>query len=219
VSAAPAPRPPTVSAAQAPITVGALLFDGFELLDVFGPLEMFGALEGRARILMLAQAPGSIRSNQGVSCIADTPLAGDHSLDVLLVPGGMGTRREMTNAPLLAELGRQAEKARFVASVCTGSILLASAGLLEGKSATSNKRVFKMVASRWPAVNWVAEARWVEDGKFFTSSGVSAGMDMALGLIARLFDWETSIEIANRAEYEWHQDKGWDPFARLNGLL
>jgi len=219
VSAAPAPRPPTVSADPAPITVGALLFDGFELLDLFGPLEMFGLLEGRARLLMLAQAPGSVRSHQGPSCTADAPLAGDHSLDVLLVPGGMGTRREMTNAPLLAELRRQAETARFVASVCTGSILLASAGLLEGKRATSNKRVFKMVASRWAAVNWVAEARWVEDGKFFTSSGVSAGMDMALGLIARLFDWETSIEIANRAEYEWHQDKGWDPFARLNGLL
>jgi len=79
--------------------------------------------------------------------------------------------------------------------------------------------VFRMVASRWPAVHWVAEARWVEDGRFFTSSGVSAGMDMALGLIARLTDWDTSLEVANRAEYEWHQDKGWDPFARLNGLL
>jgi transcriptional regulator GlxA family with amidase domain len=76
-----------------------------------------------------------------------------------------------------------------------------------------------MVASRWPSVSWVAEARWVEDGKFFTSSGVSAGMDMALALIARLFDWDTAIEVANRAEYEWHQDKDWDPFARLNGLV
>jgi putative intracellular protease/amidase len=196
-----------------------VLFDGFELLDAFGPLEMFGMLEKRAEILMLAEKPGNIRSNQGPSCVADRPLAGDHGLDVLLVPGGMGTRREIANPPFLGELRRQAEGARFVASVCTGSILLASAGVLDGKSATSNKRVFKMVLSRWPGVAWVAEARWVEDGKFFTSSGVSAGMDMSLGLIARLFDWETSIEIANRAEYEWHQDKGWDPFARLNGLV
>jgi putative intracellular protease/amidase len=196
-----------------------VLFDGFELLDMFGPLEMFGMLEGRARIVMLAQAPGAVRSNPGPSCMADAALAAAPALDVLLVPGGMGTRRELSNGPFLDELRRQAEKARFVASVCTGSILLASAGLLDGKSATSNKRVFKMVASRWSAVHWVAEARWVEDGRFFTSSGVSAGMDMALGLIARLTDWDTSLEVANRAEYEWHQDKGWDPFARLNGLL
>jgi transcriptional regulator GlxA family with amidase domain len=180
---------------------------------------MFGMLEGRAKILMLAETPGPVRSNQGPCCVADTPLAGDHELDVLLVPGGIGTRREILNQPFLAELGRQAAKARFVASVCTGSILLASAGCLDGKRATSNKRVFKMVASRWPSVSWVAEARWVEDGKFFTSSGVSAGMDMALALIARLFDWDTAIEVANRAEYEWHQDKDWDPFARLNGLV
>ncbi len=211
--------PPIVSASQAPITVGAVLFDGFELLDMFGPLEMFGMLEGRARILMLAQAPGPVRSHQGPACVAEATLAGAPALDVLLVPGGMGTRRELSNAPFLAELVRQAGTARFVASVCTGSILLASAGLLDGRSATSNKRVFRMVASRWPAVHWVAEARWVEDGRFFTSSGVSAGMDMALGLIARLTDWDTSLEVANRAEYEWHQDKGWDPFARLNGLL
>jgi len=210
--------PPGVSASLAPITVGAALFEGFELLDLFGPLEMFGMLEGRARILMLAQAPGTVRSHQGPACVAEGALSGAPALDVLLVPGGMGTRRELSNGPFLAELGRQAEKARFVASVCTGSILLASAGLLDGRSATTNKRVFRMVASRWPAVNWIAEARWVEDGRFFTSSGVSAGMDMALGLIARLTDWDTSLDAATRAEYEWHQDKGWDPFARLNGL-
>jgi len=217
VTASAAPQ--DVSAGPPPITVGAVLFDGFELLDMFGPLEMFGMLEGRARILMLAQAPGAVRSHQGPSCVAESALAAAPALDVLLVPGGMGTRRELSNGPFLDELRLQAGKARFVASVCTGSILLANAGLLDGRSATSNKRVFKMVASRWPAVHWVAEARWVEDGKFFTSSGVSAGMDMALGLIAHLTDWDTSLEVANRAEYEWHQDKGWDPFARLNGLL
>jgi hypothetical protein len=67
-------------------------------------------------------------------------------------------------------------------------------------------------------VKWVATARWVEDEKYFTSSGVSAGMDMALGLIAKLFDHETAVRIAQGAEYEWHADKTWDPFAKLNGL-
>jgi putative intracellular protease/amidase len=202
----------------APVKVGALLFAGFELLDVYGPLEMFGMLGEQVRIVMLAESPGNIQSNQGPSGVAETALADAHDLDVLLVPGGMGTRREVTNQKLLDELQRQSGKARFVASVCTGSALLAKAGVLDGKRATSNKRAFKWVMEQGPKVNWVAEARWVEDGKFFTASGVSAGMDMALGLIAQLFDREMSIQIANRAEYEWHQDKKWDPFAKLNNL-
>jgi transcriptional regulator GlxA family with amidase domain len=207
-----------MSADPVPIKVGMVLFEGFELLDVFGPLEMFGMLEGKAEITMHAEKPGSIRSNQGPACIADKPLVGAHGLDVLIVPGGMGTRREMLNKPFLDELRLQSEKARFVASVCTGSLLLACTGVLDGRRATTNKRAFKMVASRQPQVTWVAQARWVEDGKFFTSSGVSAGMDMSLALIARLLGRDASVDVANRAEYEWHEDKGWDPFAKLNGL-
>jgi len=207
-----------VSEAPAPLAVGAVLFPGFELLDVYGPLEMLGMLGERARITMLAERPGPIRSHQGPSTVAEAALADARGLDVLLVPGGMGTRREVANAPFLDELRRQAGSARLVASVCTGSALLARAGVLDGIGATSNKRAFSWVVSQGPRVRWIAQARWVEDGKFFTSSGVSAGMDMALGLIARTHGRETSIKIAQQAEYEWHQDKQWDPFARLSGL-
>lgn len=203
---------------QVPLTIGAVLFDGFELLDVFGPLEMFGMLEPAPRLLMLADAPGSVRSNQGPACVAEEALKGDTPLDILLVPGGMGTRREIRNEEFLHQIARRAKSARIVASVCTGSLLLAKAGLLEGRRATTNKRAFKLVAGLAPEVSWVAEARWVEDGPFFTSSGVSAGMDMALGLIAHLLGREASIAAANRAEYVWHEDKGWDPFAKLNHL-
>lgn len=207
-----------MSAASAPIKVGAVLFDGFELLDVFGPLEMFGMLKEKATITMLAAQPGSIRSSQGPACVADAALAGDLGLDVLLVPGGMGTRGLVSDQPFLDELRRQSDAARFVATVCTGSGLLARTGALDGRSATSNKFAFKWAASQGPNVQWVPQARWVEDGKFFTSSGVSAGMDMALGLIAHLFDRKTSLEVATWAEYDWHEDKGWDPFAKLYGL-
>jgi putative intracellular protease/amidase len=202
----------------APIKVGAVLFTGFELLDVFGPLEMFGLLGERAWITMLAAEPGNIRSNQGPACVADTSLSGDHGLDILLIPGGMGTRRLVSDQPFLDELRRQSDRARFVATVCTGSGLLAKTGALDGRSATSNKFAFKWATSQGPLVKWVAAARWVEDGKFFTSSGVSAGMDMSLGLIERMMGRETSLQVANHAEYEWHQDKNWDPFAKLNGL-
>jgi putative intracellular protease/amidase len=198
--------------------VGALLFPGFELLDVFGPLEMFGCLGERAWITMLAEEPGSVRSHQGPACVADAALAGDHGLDVLLIPGGIGTRRLVSSQPFLDELRRQCDWARYVATVCTGSGLLARTGALDGRAATSNKFAFNWAVSQGPKVRWVAAARWVEDGKFFTSSGVSAGMDMALGLIARVFGRETSLEVARRAEYEWHEDKDRDPFAKQNGL-
>jgi transcriptional regulator GlxA family with amidase domain len=150
--------------------------------------------------------------------VADTAVAYVESLDVLLVPGGWGTRREVENQALLAQLVRLAASSRFVTSVCTGSALLARAGLLDGRKATTNKRAFKWVASQGPRVEWVAEARWVEDGRFFTSAGVSAGMDMALGLIAHLIGRDTALAFANQTEYQWHDDKGWDPFAKLNGL-
>ncbi len=202
----------------APIRVGAVLFPGFELLDVFGPLEMFGLLEKRAEIVLIAQETGAVASHQGPRSIADVALSEAGGLDVVLVPGGIGTRREVLNPHFLEELRRLSEGSRFVSSVCTGSALLAKAGLLDGRKATSNKRSFKWVVSQGPRIDWVAQARWVEDGKFFTSSGVSAGMDMALGLIARLLGRDASVEVAQAAEYEWHEDKGWDPFAKLNGL-
>jgi transcriptional regulator GlxA family with amidase domain len=207
-----------VPATTAAIKVGAVIFEGFELLDVFGPLEMFGMLKERASITMLAEKAGSVRSVQGPACTAEAALAGDHRLDVLLIPGGMGTRREVSNQAFVEEIRRQAEAARFVATVCTGSGLLAKSGALDGRRATSNKFAFKWAVEQGPGVRWVPEARWVEDGKYFTSSGVSAGIDMALGLIARIFDRETSLRAANWAEYEWHEDKDWDPFAKLNGL-
>jgi putative intracellular protease/amidase len=198
-----------------PLELGAVLFEGFELLDIYGPLEMFGGLDERIRILMLAEAVGAVRSGQGPAGLADASLLEARKLDVLLIPGGKGARREVANSRFIEALVRQAQSARYVAAICTGSALLARSGLLNGRRATSNKRAFEWAMSQGPAVQWVPKARWVEDGKFFSSSGVSAGMDMALGLIARLFDRDTSITIAQCAEYEWHEDDTWDPFAKI----
>ena len=196
-----------------PIHVGAVLFGGFEMLDFFGPLEMFGLLEGGARITVVAENAGAVKSSGGPCVMAEATMAGSGRFDVLLIPGGIGTRKEMANAAFLTELKRLAEASRIVATVCTGSFLLARTGLLDGFKATSNKRAFQQVKTYAPKVDWIAKARWVEDGKYFTSSGVSAGMDMALAVIARLCGRETSLEIAGRAEYQWHEDSSWDPFA------
>jgi len=198
---------------SSPIHVGAVLFDGFELLDFYGPLEMFGLLEGEAKITVVAEKPGQVRSSGGPCGVAEAAMAGSGGFDVLLIPGGIGTRKAMLNPQFLAELTRLAEASQIVATVCTGSFLLARTGLLDRRKATSNKRVFQLVKSSAPKVEWMAKARWVEDGKYFTSSGVSAGMDMTLAVIAKLCGREKSLQIASRAEYEWHEDSSWDPFA------
>jgi transcriptional regulator GlxA family with amidase domain len=111
-------------------------------------------------------------------------------------------------------LRARAQEARFVASVCTGSALLAKAGLLDGKRATSTKLAFAWVVKQGPRVKWIRKARWVQDGNVFTSSGVSAGMDMALGVIQHIFGLDTALGVARRAEYIWNEDKSFDPFAR-----
>jgi transcriptional regulator GlxA family with amidase domain len=201
---------------QTPIafTVGALVFPGFEVLDVYGPLEMWGMLrEKGVSITMLAAKPGPVASSQGPRTIAEAALDEAAKHDVLLVPGGFGTRQAVRDGAFLESLARKAAEVRYVASVCTGSTLLARAGLLDGKRATSNKRAWDWVVTQGPNVLWVRKARWVEDGRFFTSSGVSAGMDMTLGLIQHVFGRDTSLEIARRAEYSWHEDKTTDPFA------
>jgi transcriptional regulator GlxA family with amidase domain len=199
-------------------SLAVVLFPEFELLDVFGPLEMFGALQGLVTIHTCAEKAGTVASAQGPQAVAEQDFRSAPACDLLLVPGGIGTRVEVENVALLDFLRRQSASAEVVMSVCTGAALLAAAGLLDGRRATTNKRVFAWVAAQGPRVRWVEQARWVEDGKFVTSSGVSAGMDMALAVISRLFGTALAEQIAFGTEYEWHRDPSWDPFARLNDL-
>ena len=193
-------------------TIGVLLFPEFELLDVFGPLEMFGMLE-EVSIRLVAERDREIASTQGPRSAIDDLFADDAAYDILLVPGGRGTRREVDNAALLAWLQAKAAKTEYVASVCTGSALLAKAGLLDGLPATTNKLAFDWVRAQGPKVDWRPRARWVEAGKFWTSSGVSAGMDMSLALIAGLRGVAIAEQAAAWAEYSWHRDPAEDPFA------
>jgi len=204
-----------------PKTVGALLFEGFELLDVFGPLEAWGILgaKGGWRVVTTAQSAGPVASAQGPRAIADYALDECPKLDVMLIPGGIGTRKAVDDTVLLDRLRRRSADARIVTSVCTGASLLARAGLLDGRRATTNKLSFAWVTAQGPHVQWVKEARWVEDGNVFTSSGVSAGIDMTLAVIAKLEGVNEAERIAVRMEYDWHRDAGWDPFAKIHGLV
>ena len=200
-------------------TIGVVLFEDFELLDVFGPLEMFGLAADHFEIRLISETGGVVASRQGPKSICDDSFQSAAAIDVLLVPGGTGTRREVDNPVLLEWLKQRSQQAELVASVCTGSALLAKAGVLNGMRATTNKMAFGWAASQSEKVQWQKQARWVEDGKFFTSSGVSAGIDMALAVIAKLVSQQAAEQAANFAEYTWQRDAGWDPFAALHGLV
>ena len=156
--------------------IGFLLFEGFELLDVFGPAEMFGIPKKRFGVEMIAPAAGAVASFQGPKVVAERALAQATDLDVVFVPGGMGTRTLVDDADVLAGLRTLAERCELMCSVCTGSGVLARAGVLDGCRATSNKAAFPWAVSQGPNVDWVKQARWVEHGKFWTSSGVTAGI-------------------------------------------
>jgi transcriptional regulator GlxA family with amidase domain len=200
-------------------TVGVVLFPGFELLDVFGPLEMFGMWANEFDLKMVAENGPSVESGMGPASMIKELFSDDRNYDILLVPGGPGTRREVDNPVILDWLQRKAKAAEYVTTVCTGSAILAKTGLLDNHKATTNKNAFEWVSTCGPNVQWQKQARWVEDGKYFTSSGVSAGMDMALGFIAQLLDEEKAEQTAGWAEYDWHKDASWDPFAARAGLV
>lgn len=207
----------TSAAAKKPWTIGVLLFDCFELLDVFGPLEMFGSKPERFEIHMVAECAGHIASAQGPKAVAEQSLSETDQFDIIFVPGGKGTRVELDNEVVLGWLRAQAKDASYVLSVCTGSALLAKAGVLEDRErrvrATTNKMNFAWVAKQSEKVEWVKKARWVEDGPIFTSSGVSAGIDMTLAFIEKLLGQTVANDIANYAEYQRNLDADCDPFA------
>lgn len=195
------------------LIVGGLLFPRFELLDIYGPLELFGLLTDRVKIVMLGHEAGTVPSAQGPAGMIDQALADTEHVDVLLVPGGVGTRALGDDQELQSHLRRLHEGTRFTASICTGAALLAQAGLLDGKRATTNKLSFDYPVSHGPKTEWLKRARWVRDGRIFTASGVSAGMDMALDLIETLWDRDTADFAAEQAEYVWNENPDNDPFA------
>ncbi|MEX2115056.1 MAG: DJ-1/PfpI family protein [Pirellulales bacterium] len=208
-----APEKAPASEKKGPRTLGIVLYPRFELLDVYGPAEMFGNLIGKVRIVMVAEKAGPVASTQGPKVQADYSFEDCPPLDLIMVPGGFGTMSELKNETLLTWLRTRAEQAEIVMSVCSGSALLAKAGLLDGRRATSNKRYFKLAQDQGPNVEWVYRARWVDDGNRVTSSGVSAGIDMALHVIQRLYGAKTAEDLADATEYQWHRDADNDPFA------
>jgi len=202
--------------------VAVVLFEDFTVLDVYGPVQAFGAarltrpdrtVHRLFEIFAIADAPGPVKSGQGPSSHADYAFADAPSYDILLVPGGFGTRKMVDDDVFLKRLRLASERAQVTTTVCTGSGLLARTGIMDGRPATSNKISWDWAVRQGPRVLWKRKARWVDDGNLVTSSGVSAGIDMTLALIARLHGREMAMSAAHSMEYIWKQDPDDDPFA------
>lgn len=193
-------------------TIGIVIYPGFEVLDVFGPTEMWANVPD-FKVVIISKTRGLVRSAQGVNVQADYAFDDAPKLDVVMVPGGVGTYAALDDKALLDYLVKADRESEFTTSVCTGSAILAKAGILKGHKATSNKKFFSLAVQQDPSVAWAKSARWVEDGKLLTSSGVSAGTDMALGLVARIYGPGATRALARTLEYQWSEDPANDPFA------
>lgn len=196
-----------------------------------GPMEIFGLLldspdnEGFGkRVLTVSEHKGAIQSAQGPATVAEYTFANCPPLDVLVIPGGIGTRTEVNNGTIRRfiqdfVIGMGTSPDRQLLSVCTGAALLAAAGILGGRQATTNKRAFSWVRNSRSTLSspggqsikeilWKKECRFVVDGSIITAAGVSAGIDAALHMILLRYGKEKAENIASRAEYSGNYEDG-----------
>jgi putative intracellular protease/amidase len=205
----------TKSITEASMLLGTIFYNDFELLDAYGPLEMFGALGAKIDLVSIGEKVGHVRSSAGPKTVVEYDFTNAPDLDLILIPGGIGTITELENLALISFLQERCPQSQVTMSVCTGSALLAKTGLLDGLAATSNKMFFELARSQSVNVDWRESARWVDAGQYVTSSGVSAGIDMALAVIERIYGTDLADMVMNYTEYERHRDADQDPFAHL----
>ncbi|RKP48153.1 DJ-1/PfpI family protein [Trinickia fusca] len=182
------------------IHVGFLLFPQVQALDLTGPLDVFASLSD-VSIHLVWKTLEPIKASSGLVMTPDTTFADCPQLDVLCVPGGYGVGKLMEDAQTLDFIRAHARQARFVTSVCTGSLVLGAAGLLQGRRATTHWAYHDMLA---PFGAIAVHDRVVRDGNLFTGGGVTAGIDFALTLVSELFDAEQAQAAQLAIEYAPH---------------
>ena len=195
--------------------VNVLLFEGFTTMDALGPAEALSrALDDGRKCYEIEyfSATGGLVGGSTNAKIWTRKLDEIAKFDILLVPGGFVVRELVHEAEFIAALGELARRHGYVIAVCTGSVLLAKTGLLDGMEATSNKLSWQWATSEAPSVRWIRAARWCVSGKFYTGSGVSAGIDAALGFVADTHGRNEAQRIARAMEYVWNSDKNADLF-------
>jgi transcriptional regulator GlxA family with amidase domain len=192
-------------------TVGILIFDDVEVLDFAGPFEVFASarpiesdsgLERLFRPLIVAEEQRTITCRGGLLVQPHHTLTDHPPLDVIVIPGGHGTRRERLNARVLDWIVAQNQRTEVTTSVCTGAFLLAERGLLDGLQATTHWGSIAWMREQYPAVRMVDDQRFVDQGHIVTAAGVSAGIDMALHVVARLHGEAIAAATARSMEYD-----------------
>jgi len=198
------------------INIGILLFNEVEVLDFCGPFEVLSLASSlmvdfkkRAEppfaVFTVAERPGIIRARGNLLVQPHFTIDDHPPIDLLIVPGGMGTRREVNNSDLIDWLFNVTQQAQLNASVCTGSFLLGKVGLLEGRKVTTHWASLERMAKDFPKVEVQTGVRWVDQGDIVTSAGISAGLDMSLHLVERLLGREMAEATAKQMEYSWDE--------------
>lgn len=190
---------------------GIVVFRDVEALDYCGPFEVFSVtrLNEQTRreelspfnVFLVAETKGIVVTAGGMKVLPDYAFDDCPPLDLLVVPGGWGTRAEMKNERLLGWIAERAQQVETLSSVCTGSLLLGKAGLLEGKRATTHWRSLAWMQEQFPKTHVERQLHFVEDGALFTSAGISAGIDMSLKVVARYFGDAVARATAKQMEY------------------
>ncbi len=196
--------------------VGILIFPSVEVLDFCGPFEVFTVtrLDVSKRydepspfeVMVIAEEKGVIVTSGGLQIIPGCTLEECPPLDILVVPGGWGVRAQMNNPNLLRWITKRGRQVETLASVCTGSMLLGQAGLLDGQRATTHWNSLTWMRESFPKITVVTDQHVVEDGNLITSAGISAGIDMSLTLVARYFGADVARSTAQYMEYRYPCD-------------
>jgi transcriptional regulator GlxA family with amidase domain len=184
--------------------IGILLFDDAEELDWAGPWEVLAGLaqsKPELHVTTIAERDEPVRCAKGLRVLPDCSFETAPELDVILVPGGMGTRREVDNPALIDWLRKTGEACTWVTSVCTGALLLHEAGFARGKRVTTHWAFADQLEARGD-ITVLRGPRWVRDGNLVTAAGVSAGIDMALWLVGEIWDPQTARDVQRYIEYD-----------------
>jgi len=190
-----------------PRRLAILLFDDVEVLDFCGPFEVFSVAKNQCPqspwdVFTVAQN-AKVRACNGLSVNPDCQLETCPPPDILLIPGGMGTRREMNNRPLVDWIRQHSESAELVLSVCTGALLLGKAGLLDELDVTTHHVAYDLLRELVPTGTVHEDRRFIDNGKVVTSAGIAAGIDMSLHVVERLLGSEIAKATARHMEYPW----------------
>jgi transcriptional regulator GlxA family with amidase domain len=201
---------------KSPLSVAIFVFPEVEVLDLAGPYEVFTTASRVFRkmdavatapfsVFTVAREAGAVRARAGLVVLPDSTFANHPSVDLLIIPGGVITA-ELATSTVAEWIQRTAATATLTASVCTGAFLLAQAGLLDGKTATTHWEDAEELRTMFPQLTVLEQRRWVDEGAIVTSAGISAGIDMSLHLVKRFAGRDLALKTARQMDFDWQEE-------------